>query len=70
MPRLVFLLDEDAAVLILPGRLMDNDPPVVRQRAFRPAGRIGVMTGKVAGPEQLELLLLQVLQDTARPLSR
>ena len=36
LPRLVFLLDEDAAVPIPPGRLIDSDPGLqVRQRAFR-----------------------------------
>ena len=36
LPRLVFLLDEDAAVPIPPGRLIDGDPGLqARQRAFR-----------------------------------
>ena len=36
LPRLIFLLDEDAAVPIPPGRLIDSDPGLqVRQRAFR-----------------------------------
>ena len=36
LPRLVFLLDEDAAVPIPPGRLIDGDPELqARQRAFR-----------------------------------
>src|SRR5580693_2617391 len=66
LPRLVFLLDEDAAVPIPPGRLIDSDPELLaRQRAFRArlAGS-GVMAGKVASPEQLELLLLQALQES------
>ena len=69
LPRLVFLLDEDAAVPIPPGRLMDGDPGLqVRQRAFRARlAESGVMAGKVASPEQLELLLLQALQETRPP---
>jgi hypothetical protein len=69
VPRLVFLLDEDAAVPIPPGRLIDSDPELLaRQRAFRArlAGS-GVTAGKVASPEQLELLLLQALQETRPP---
>jgi tetratricopeptide (TPR) repeat protein len=69
LPRLVFLLDEDAAVPIPPGRLIDSDPGLqARQREFRAklAGS-GVMAGKVASPEQLELLLLQALQETRPP---
>ena len=66
LPRLVFMLDEDAAVPIPPGRLIDADPGLqARQRAFR--ARVldsGVMAGKFASPEQLELLLLQALQET------
>ena len=67
--RLVFLLDEDAAVPIPPGRLLDGDPGLqVRQRAFRARlAESGVMLGKVASPEQLELLLLQALQETRPP---
>src|SRR5690242_2209169 len=68
LPRLVFLLDEDAAVPIPPGRLLDSDPGLqARQRAFRAkVADSGVMAGKFATPEQLELLLLQALQE-ARP---
>ena len=69
LPRLVFLLDEDAAVPIPPGRLLDGDPEfLARQRAFRArlAGS-GVTLAKVASPEQLELLLLQALQETRPP---
>jgi Domain of unknown function (DUF4062) len=61
LPRLVFVLDEDTPVPIPPGRLLDHDPGLqVRQRAFR--ARLlnsGVMAGKFASPDQLELLLLQ-----------
>ena len=66
LPRLVFLLDEDAAVPIPAARLLDGDPGLqARQRAFR--ARLadpGVIAGKFASPEQLELLLLQALQET------
>jgi tetratricopeptide (TPR) repeat protein len=66
IPRLVFVLDEDAAVPIPPGRMMDADPGLqARQRAFR--ARLldaGVMAATFATPEQLELLLLQALQDS------
>jgi hypothetical protein len=35
-PRLMFVLDEDAAVPIPPGRLLDRDPVLQeRRRAFR-----------------------------------
>ena len=69
LPRLVFLLDEDAAVPIPPGRLIDGDPELqARQRAFRARlAESGVMAGKFASPEQLELLLLQALQETRPP---
>ncbi len=53
-PRLVFVLDEDAAVPISPGRLLDRDPALQeRQRAFR--ARVldaGVLAVKFASPEQ------------------
>ena len=66
LPRLVFLLDEDAAVPIPPGRLLDDDLGLQeRQRAFR--ARLldtEVMAGKFASAEQLELLLLQALKET------
>jgi tetratricopeptide (TPR) repeat protein len=70
LPRLLFLLDEDAAVPIPPGRLLDADPNLqARQRAFRAkVADSGVMAGKFATPEQLELLLLQALNET-RPLA-
>lgn len=57
LPRLVFLMDEDPAVL-------DRDPGLQeRQRAFR--ARVlesGVVAGTFSSPEQVELLLLQALQ--------
>ena len=69
LPRLVFLLDEDAAVPIPPGRLIDSDPEfLARQRKFRAKlAESGVMANKVASPEQLELLLLQALLETRPP---
>jgi hypothetical protein len=69
LPRLVFLLDEDAAVPIPPGRLIDTNLELAaRQREFRTrlAGS-GVTTSKVASPEQPELLLSQALQETRPP---
>ena len=69
LPRLVFLLDEDATVPIPPGWLLDGDLDLqARQRAFR--ARLlesGMTAGKVASPEQLELLLLQALQESRPP---
>jgi len=66
LPRLVFVLDEDAAVPIPAARLLDGDlERQGRQRAFR--ARVldsGVMAGKFASPDQLEVLLLQALQET------
>ena len=69
LPRLVFVLDEEAAVPIPPRRLLDSDPDMqTRQREFR--ARVldgGVMAGKFANPEQLELLLVQALKETRPP---
>jgi hypothetical protein len=69
LPRLMFLLDEDAAVPIPPGRLLDADSGrQAQQRAFR--ARVmdsGITAGKFASPEQLELLLLQALQESRPP---
>ena len=66
LPRLVFLLDEDAALPIPAARLLDRDPELqARQQAFR--NRIlaeGMMVATVASPEQLELELLQALQES------
>ncbi len=54
---------------IPPGRLIDGDPGLqARQRAFRARlAESGVMTGTVASPKQLELLLLQALAETRPP---
>ena len=68
-PRLVFVLDEDAAVPIPPGRLLDADPGLqARQRAFRAKVlESWVLAGMFASPEQLEVLLLQALLETRPP---
>ena len=66
LQRLMFLLDEDAALPIPAAKLQDSDPDLqARQRAFRQ--RVldaGIMVAKVARPEQLELELLQALRAT------
>ena len=63
VPRLVFLLDQDAALPIPAAQLLDGDAGLQgRQRAFR--DRLlgaGIMTVKVATPEQLEMELLHAL---------
>ncbi len=63
VPRLVFLLDEDATLPIPARQLLDSNPELLaRQRAFR--NRLldaGIMVAKVANPEKLELGLLQAL---------
>jgi antitoxin (DNA-binding transcriptional repressor) of toxin-antitoxin stability system len=66
LPRLVFLLDEDSAVPIPPGRLIDVEPGLqARQRAFRAQVLdSGVIAGRFSSPEQLEILLLQALQES------
>jgi tetratricopeptide (TPR) repeat protein len=65
LPRLMFLLDEDAPLGIPPSKLLDSDPRMqARQRAFR--DRLldaGLMMAKVARPEQLEVELLHALQE-------
>ena len=65
LPRLVFLLDEDAALPIPAAQLHDDDPDLqARQRAFRDRLRdAGIMTASVASPEQLEVELLHALQE-------
>jgi hypothetical protein len=66
LPRLVFLLDEDAVLPIPAGQLMDDDPDRrARQRAFRDRlAAAGIMVAKVASPEELELKLLHALQES------
>ena len=65
-PRLVFLLDEDAALPIPPARLLDSDPDLrARQQAFR--DRLlgaGLIVAVVASPERLEIELLHALRQT------
>lgn len=64
LPRLVFLLDEQAALPIPPARLLDADATLrARQGAFR--ARVmdsGLIVVPVASPEKLELELTQALQ--------
>ena len=63
LPRLVFLLDEDA-VLPLP-RSFQSDPRYEdRQQTFRQRiADAGIMVQRVSSPDQLELLLFQALTD-------
>src|SRR5580658_8821814 len=69
MRRLVFLLDDQAALPVPAARLFDADPGLrARQRAFRQ--RIldaGITAAFVASPEQLELELLQALRAGQAP---
>lgn len=71
LPRLVFLLDEDAVLPIPAARLLDEDPGLqARQRAFRfRLLDVGVMVRKASGPGELELELelLHALQDSRPP---
>lgn len=66
LPRLVFVLNEAAAVPIPFARLLDGDADLqARQGAFRAKLLdLGVMAGKFATPDQLEVLFLQALQET------
>ncbi len=63
LPRLVFLLDEDAALPIPAARLLDRDPDLqARQRAFRARlPKAGVLVAMVTSPEDLEVKLLHAL---------
>ena len=71
MPRLIFLLDENAAVPIPPARLLDREHDLqIRQRALR--ARLlesGITVRMFVSPEGLELELLQALQES-RPEGR
>jgi hypothetical protein len=69
LPRLIFLLDEDAAMPIPPGGLLDADPDQqARQRVFRAKVLAsGITAARFTSPEQLELLLLQALLETRLP---
>jgi hypothetical protein len=71
LPRLVFLLDEDAVPPVLAGDLIDSEAGFqARQAAFRQRLRdAGVTVRAVASPEQLELLLLQALLESRQALS-
>src|SRR6266851_3408135 len=66
LPRLVFLLDEDAALPIPQSQVLDADPGLqARQRAFRDRlAAAGVMVATVASPGELELRLLHALQES------
>jgi tetratricopeptide (TPR) repeat protein len=64
LPRLVFLLDEEAPSLPVPRiQLLDDDAGLqARQRAFRDRLRgAGIMAATVASPEQMEVVLLHAL---------
>src|SRR4029077_13568195 len=66
LPRLVFVLDQDAALPIPAMMLLDTDPDLQgRQRAFRDRlMAAGIMLAKVASPGDLELQLLHALQES------
>ena len=66
LPRLVFLLDEDA-VLPLPRSHLSDDRYEERQRAFRQrASDAGVTWQRIRSPDDLELLLFQALTELRR----
>jgi hypothetical protein len=70
LPRLVFLLDEDA---VLPLPRSDLSDPVYgeRQAAFRTrVAEAGITVQRVASPERLETLLYQALADLGGPAAR
>ena len=63
LPRLVFLLDEDA-VLPLPARYLSDPRFEERQRAFRARVKdAGVTVQRVGSPDRLEPLLFQALKE-------
>jgi tetratricopeptide (TPR) repeat protein len=63
LPRLVFLLDEDA-VLPLPGKYLSDPQYDEQQRGFRArATDAGVTVRRVASPDELELLVFQALKE-------
>ena len=66
LPRLVFLLDENAVLPIPPTQMLDSDPELQnRQRAFRSRLQdAGIMVTTVASPEDLKFKLLQALQES------
>jgi tetratricopeptide (TPR) repeat protein len=63
LPRLVFILDEDAELPIPPSRLFDREADLrERQRAFRARlPESGATVRAVSSPDRLETLLLQAL---------
>jgi uncharacterized protein DUF4062/tetratricopeptide repeat protein len=66
LPRLVFVLDEDA-VLPLPQSALSDPVHGERQRAFRARLKdAGITVQQVASPGDLELLLFQALTDLQR----
>src|SRR5215472_11085551 len=69
MQRLVFLLDDEAALPIPAAKLLDEDPDLqARQRAFRDRLRdAGLMVAEVASPQELELELMHALQESRLP---
>ena len=71
LPRLVFMLDEDAVLPFPAAKLLDGECDLqARQRTFRERLlQAGIMMRKVASPKELELELLQALQES-RPVSR
>ena len=70
LPRLVFLLDEDA-VLPLPRAMLSDPVYQGRQDAFRARVReAGTTIGLPGSPEQLEVLLFQALTDLDRAAGR
>ena len=63
LPRLIFLLDEDA-VLPLPGKYLSDPRYDEQQRRFRTrVAEAGVTVRRVGSPEQLEPLVFQALKD-------
>ena len=67
MPRLLFLLDEDA-ILPLPQRYLSDPVSGGRQRAFRARlAEAGLMVGRVGSPDRLETLLSQALTGWRQP---
>ena len=66
LPRLVFLLDQDADLGIPPTRVFDQEEDRWgRQRAFRDRLReAGVTVRTIASPDQLELMLYQALLES------
>jgi hypothetical protein len=66
LPRLVFLLDEDA-VLPLPRGYLSDPVYEQRQQAFRARAKdAGITVQRVDSPERLEMLLYQALTELRR----